>query len=406
MSDGVENRKNIVKSKATDTIRMSRCKESGSFFGDEGHDINMKNNAHSEKSIKQSRRAKKKSTKDVLTKEISKWPSFGLMEETHDHLFKHSMRPEERGEIGEQEASALLQKVLRGHVSRFQGQADKGLDLAFVGRLPCPERPLVHFVAQIKTGQSFVKRFGVGPEMKVKKVAAKKILEWRNLEAPVLFLWLDDNKNEVYWRIVSKGGRAKSLYLAERSTLSPLTRYDLVVRLNRERKVTNNRISIDPLSARPKESLKQVALAYYKRELHRTVSRNPVLGDIRFTWRGWRHIVRRRNTVAKMMRSLQLLPAAKKVLSDPGEICGFRRLANTTRGKWTTESRLIAFKRCEVEIKGGRPADIVVVVRERIVYPINWRECFDFDQRIIRHLRFESIYEQLDEDTKKKRRAP
>lgn len=312
----------------------------------------------------------------------------------YDRPYKDSTRREELGEIGEQEVSALLQKVLRGHVSRLQGHADQGLDLAFTGRLPCPERPLVHFVAQVKTGQSYVNKFSRDPAVKMRSGDAKRLLEWRSLETPVLFLWVDDSKNVVHWRIVGKGGRAKSVYLPERSTLSPLTPFDLVVRLNRQRQVTNDSIRIVPLSPPARGSLKQVALAYYKRELLRSFSRNPVLGDIYFTWLGWRHIVGRRHSVARTMQSLQLLPAAKRVLSDPGEICGFRRLENNTRGRWTTESRLIAFKRGNVEVMGRHPADIVVVVRERIVYPSNWREYFDFDQRMIRDLKFESIYEE------------
>lgn len=303
-------------------------------------------------------------------------------------------RPEHVGEIGEQEACSLLQKVLRGHVSRLQGRADQGLDLAFTGRIPCRERPLLHFVAQVKTGHSYVTELDKHRAVKMKRGNAKRLLEWRSLEAPVLFLWVDDRDNEVYWSIVAKTARAKSVFLSYNSTLSPLTPFDLVVRLNRKRAPINAHIKVRPLYPPAKGSLKQVALSYYREQLLRTSVQNPTLGDVFFTWRGWRHMVGRHHSIAKSMQSLQLLPAAPRVLADPTEICGFRRLSNTPRGRLTTESRLIAFRRPAVEILGRGAADIVVVVRERIVYPTQWKEQFDFDSRMLRDLKFESIYER------------
>ena len=333
-----------------------------------------------------------------MTKSVRRNDTKGHSNRPYDHCdrpYKGPVRNEELGEIGEQHAGAMLQLVLRGHVSRLQGQADHGLDLAFTGRLPCPEKHLLHFVAQVKTGQSYIDRFKECKAIKMNRSNAKRLLEWRKLEAPVLFLWVDNLTNNIYWRIISKEGKAKSVFLSERDILSPLTPFDIVIRLNRKRKVLNERLHISPLFPPTKGSLKDLAKNYYEQHLLRKFVKNPTLGDVCFTWRGWRHLVRKRRTIASTMQSLVLLPAAKKVLADPDGICGFRRLDKTTRGRWKTESRLIAFERNNVEIDGRTPAKIVAVVRERIIYPSNWRQSFDFDRRMIRDLIFESVYEKV-----------
>ncbi len=295
------------------------------------------------------------------------------------------------GEIGEQVACAQLQNIFRGHATCFQGVADKGLDLAFIGKLPCRQKPLLHFVAQVKTGKSQVSR--LKDVLKVQRLNAKRLLEWKRLEAPVLFLWVNDRNWTIYWSLVNKDNRSGSIFLSYNSFLCPATPYDLIVKLNRQRP-SESPIVGDELRPPSKIALKEYALNYYVNKMLRKMVDNPIVGDVAFTWAGWRHMVRNRRTQAETNRSLALLPFAINVLDDPTGIVGFRRLSHNVRGKLTTESRLISFERKNVEIKDRAPANLVVVVKERLVYSTNWRNNFAYHAKMIRDLTFYSIYER------------
>lgn len=301
----------------------------------------------------------------------------------------------DEGEIGEQVACAQLQHIFLGHVVRFQGKADKGLDLVFTGMSPCHQKPLLHFVAQVKTGQSQVVR--LGDIIKAKRVNAKRLLEWKRLEAPVLFLWVNPCNSIIHWSLVNKDNRSGSIFLSRSRFLCPATPYDFIVMLNRQRTPSSPSINGNELRPPSRIVLKDYALDYYAKNLLRTMIENPIVGDVAFTWAGWRHMVRRRHTQAETNRSLALLPLASAVLEDPSAISNFRRIGRNARGKITTESRLIAFRRERVTIIGRAPANIVVVVRERLVYPTNWRSVFHYQDKMIRDLTFCSIYEETDE---------
>ena len=295
------------------------------------------------------------------------------------------------GEIGEQVACAQLQNIFKGHATRFQGVADKGLDLAFIGKLPCRQKPLLHFVAQVKTGQSQVSR--LKDVLKVKRPNAKRLLEWKSLEAPVLFLWVNDTNWTIYWSLINKDNRSGSIFLSYNSFLCPATPYDLIVKLNRQRTAE---FSIVGNELRPPSriTLKEYAMNYYVKNMLRKMVDNPIVGNVAFTWAGWRHMVRNRRTQAETSRSLTLLPFATNVLKDPTGIVGFRRLSHDVRGKLTTESRLISFESKNVEIKDRAPANLVVVVKERLVYSTNWHNNFTYHAKMIRDLTFYSIYER------------
>jgi hypothetical protein len=310
------------------------------------------------------------------------------------------------GEIGEQEACAQLQQVFRGHASRLQGQSDQGLDLAFTCRLPCDEHPLVHFVAQVKTGYEYLRRVGCYEQdcfgiWKGRKTSIKRLFEWRSLEVPVVFLWVNDKTGQVYWRFISKTSKGHSVFVRNTDFLCPLTPFDFILRLNKSRvRSIPWKEPITPLIPPVKGSFKDSALRYYCVNFLGKSIDSPIFGKVFFSWRGWRHLVSNQRSVRETTDSLAFLPAIPIVIEDPDGIVGFRRLERVVRGKVTTESRLIAIERKRIDIKGRGEVDIIVVLRERILYPTEWENDFHFQERIIRDISFESVYQ----DTTSKRK--
>jgi hypothetical protein len=72
-----------------------------------------------------------------------------------------------------------------------------------------------------------------------------------------------------------------------------------------------------------------------------------------------------------------------------------RRLGRIIRGTWTTEVRLLIFKTKNVRIISRTDADIILALRERIIYPNNWQSNVNLHKEVRREITFESVYEKI-----------
>lgn len=298
------------------------------------------------------------------------------------------------GDTGEQEAQARLQRALQGHGAKLSGFADKGLDLLFQFESPRPDKQPLHFGVQVKTGNSFASL--EKGRWHIKNLPAARFHQWTRSKLPVLFVWIRPTEPiaECYWGLIRRDTQRESFSISARASISPVLRYDLTLesaRTDEQGKDVRGNLLVPPLNT----PLRIYAKTFYKQELMSRQLQNPVVGQVAFTWRGWRHITGQRRPPRYIYQSLQFLSIAADCVSEASRFLGIRRMLQKTRGAWTTEVRLLIFEGPEVHFKIRPTARPIIVLREQIRYPAQWINDVHFAAKVVRHITFESIYEKV-----------
>jgi len=295
------------------------------------------------------------------------------------------------GEFGEQEARSRLERALIGAGVRFSGASDKGLDLLMQFESPAPDPQPLHVAVQVKTGESFARPDGA--RWRVQNLDPSRFRQWTRSKVPVLFVWVrPTSPAECYWALIKRDSSREHFTIGKRAYVTPVLRNDLWLELARE----GDAVSVPAELLRPPLSvgLRLHAKDYYRNSLLGSHVINPVIGRVNFTWNGWRHLTRRGRRPSHIHQSLMLLPSASAALAGAVRFAGLRRLSHVVRGQWVVDTRLIALRGVQLRFKNRAPADVAVVVRERVFYPAGWMSDVRLHANIRREVTFHSIYEK------------
>jgi hypothetical protein len=302
----------------------------------------------------------------------------------------------ELGESGEKEVHALFEKVLFGHAHRYMGRADLGRDLSIQFCSTSPARTPIDLLIQVKAGSSYVE--DCGRNWRILNIDERRFSEWRRSRTPVVLVWVDtdfNNRGVAYWKLINRNTSRQYLYISKYARICPVTRFDLPLKIEEFTKLSDALPQYRLLPVGLSAAIRPIAKQYYRNVLMRESPINPLLGPVKFTWKGWRHITNQRRNPKSIFTSLQLLPVALHLIKYPGKLFGFRRLCTAQRGKVVSESRLIAFDYPDVALSYRPNARVVIVLRERITYPATWRSSLLRENDVVREVTFESIYEKL-----------
>lgn len=315
----------------------------------------------------------------------------GKTEERCVTPYNRAMVDAQLGEFGEQEALAQLQRSLLGAGARFTGFSDKGVDMVVQFEAPVPEPELLHFAVQVKTGDSYAT-----PDRsrwRIRNLDGERFRQWTRSVIPVVFVWVRPRTPaECYWALVKRDSSREHFTISRRAIVAPTLRYDLW--LERCRDAHDVTIVGDLLRPPLSRSMRDVAKKYFQNHLLGRSTVNPVLGEIAFTWSGWRHMTRRGRKAKYIHRSLELLTNAFTAAAVVPRFVAKRRVSHVTRGKWVHDIRLIAMRGIRLTFAERSPADITIVVREHIMYPSAWPTDVTLHSQIRRRLIFHSIYEK------------
>lgn len=260
------------------------------------------------------------------------------------------------GEFGEQEVRSRLERALLGASVRFSGFADEGIDLVLQFVSPAPDKQPIHFGVQVKTGNSFAE--SVGSHWKIKNVEGERFKQWTKSKLPILFVWVQPaNPAQCYRAVIRKNTSKNHFLISKKANITPSIRFDLALEYGLSKPEPNaERFHLlrPPLSS----GIRPFAKDFYRRELMSTQPVHPLIGTVKFSWRGWRHLTKQGRPLNYIHRSLQLLSLAPWAIENPDELIGMRRLSTDIRGAWTTEVRLIVFRCNGVEIL-SRPPQIL-----------------------------------------------
>jgi Domain of unknown function (DUF4365) len=299
----------------------------------------------------------------------------------------------ELGASGEKLARTRLEMALQGACAQFSGFDDKGVDLLIQFQPIAPYPAPLYVGVQVKTGTSFAD--AEGAHWRVKNIAQSDVNKWTGSNVPILLVWVRPGPPDEYlWTLITKETNISEIRIARNSRISPAIRYDLLPRFQ----LPSPTFLAGPIElCRPPlgKGLRQHAKEYYRGSLMAgTQPVNPVLGPVTFSWAGWHHLTVRGRRAAYIQSSLQILTASHWAIENPTRLIGVRSLPSVTRGSWVWESRLLAFECSKVPIRYRAEADLVVVVRQEIIYPQKWFDDVNLSKRIRSSSRFFSIYER------------
>jgi hypothetical protein len=296
------------------------------------------------------------------------------------------------GYAGEKLVRFQLEHVLRGWGVHLTGPADDGIDIVVQFRSTCSTPQPIIVGIQVKTGDSYAA--SVGSRWQMRPLDPTRFKQWQEATIPVALVWVKPEAvSNAYWAMVKEEAPHDKFLISKRSLISPATPYDLSLKLwrgNRRRVPEHiSKLLCPPLGL----SARNYARDYYRTKMMTEQPLHPVLGTVKFTWKGWRHITRNSRRARDVYQSIHLLPAVRRLVDNPGALHGIRPLSLTTRGPVTTRIQLIAYKARSVLLAGRAPGELVAVYRERINYPSNWHNDLELAKKVKREITFESVYE-------------
>ena len=214
--------------------------------------------------------------------------------------------------------------------------------------------------------------------------------KFQNTSSLAILVWVDPCTSEAYWTHIKNNSSKGHIFISKRSTLSPITRYDFMIKYYRKNNKLNtvtidHKLLIPPLN----KGLREYAKSYYKSNLlGKEIS--TLYGNVGITWNGWRKITRAGRKQENIHNSLVLLPILKPALEKANMLAGFRRGKLTKKGDRIIETRYI-FIESSINSQNGTKQNIKITLKEIIDFPDNWKNILNYYEKVKRVLIFHSI---------------
>lgn len=290
-----------------------------------------------------------------------------------------------------------------GNVSVVRGLANSGVDLLLDLRTAGPQGTQIHLGVVLVEGPASVEQFGSG--WRVSDETARDANVWRRSPFPVILVWRSDSKSPLLWSFVSTHSKRELVFLSRCSNITPAAYYDLSWKIDSliRKKSHEKAPLVEPvLPLHLSRGVRDVAKGYYRTLTKRAIV-SPVLGVVRFSWRGWRHLTAPHHSQEAICARLRLLPGIVELLEKLCPLVKIHRSRATVRGKWIFETRYIELTFLEVRLPTHR-ATIVVVLRAHIQYEHGWESLppREWGEPLVV---FESAYERTSADTRTPRLA-
>jgi hypothetical protein len=269
------------------------------------------------------------------------------------------------------------------------GNRDRcGIDATVIDVLNGRVQPL-QFSVQVKTGKFRNIR---DSHLFRAPVSSEDLAFWRELETPIILVCVDTNPpTTAYWHLIRPDTKMP-LQLSKRKVFGPGSR-DAVVGAIRKAINRNKEITLRgrTLSVRLNSGIRGAAKECYRR-LKSESHNHPTYGPITFTWKGWRHITRKKRLTRKIAQALLLLPTVPEILNSPIQPKDSRELEPVRRGKRIFSRTLLVFEPT-ITLKHRSDARVRLVIERDTVFPEDWATTDPSDRRRVQICRFYSLSE-------------
>jgi hypothetical protein len=226
--------------------------------------------------------------------------------------------------------------------------------------------------AQIKAGPSYKSPSSNSKQLVLKNIDQATISALSGTGMPGLLIWVPPPPmDRLYWHAADPRNRIKTPICIKRSQyIRPSLQYDL----SRIYDYASFSKGHPQLTVKTVEAVNMVSDAKkaYK-ELRSMKPRNTLIGGIRVTRLGWRHVTRRSKSTARRELSLRIVPYLKNFLDKQPERYACNYCGIQVAGEWATETRfLLCWYRKALNID-GKSYTLLIRIKEEIRYPVKWR---------------------------------
>jgi len=222
---------------------------------------------------------------------------------------------------------------------------------------------------QVKSGESYRAKSSTKRLLKL-TVDSETLDALAEGSQPAFVAWVSPKPHgRVYWQSVTPGRKLKAvLGVPPTQFVTPSLRLDLS-RIHAFRSRSQGRPEIN-LPVKGDDTLSQAKMDYKALKAAPVVS--PVIGEVRFTRKGWRHVTRRSRDTAKTHRSFRLLPYLRNLLTKVPDRYLIERKEPERVGVRTRESREVILWFFKAIKDDGVLYDVLIRLDERIEYPTKW----------------------------------
>lgn len=274
------------------------------------------------------------------------------------------------GGSGERKAAALLTMAVCAQTSHGTMTEDGGkVDLKLSFRSYLRPSSIITAHCQVKAGKSYRAKTSTKQLLKI-TVDSETLDALAEGSQPAFVAWVSPKPHgRIYWQSVQPGRRQKvTLSVPPNQFVTPSLRLDLS-RVHAFRSRPSGYPVIN-LPVNTDDKLKRARTLYKTLKAEPVTS--PVIGEIRFTRKGWRHVTRRSRDTAKTLRSFRLLPYLQLLLTSSPDRYLVVRNEPECIGTRTRETREIILWFHEAIKDNGIPCDVLMRLDERIEYPTKW----------------------------------
>lgn len=292
------------------------------------------------------------------------------------------------GDFGETYVRTIIETGWRCLLIPHWGRDRFGIDGMVIDVVNGEIQPF-QFNVQIKTG-NFTGRKRSAEFLA--PVHSEHLLFWKQLNVPVVLVCVDTTPpTTAYWRLIAAGDTLP-VYMSRRKILGPGSR-DGVIGAVRKVVNQNQDFAIDGkvLNLPLQSGVRNIAKAYY-RKLKSELHCHPTYGPMKFTWRGWRHITRKKRSIKKIAHALQLLPSVPEIIRSAINPVSSRELDPVEKGNYTLSRTLLVFEPT-IKISHRADARIRLVIERDTIFPKDWATTDPKDSRRVQVCRFLSLSE-------------
>jgi len=274
---------------------------------------------------------------------------------------------QQTGDFGEAYVKAVIETGWGCLFAPFQDRDRFGIDGTVVDVVNNIIKPLQYNV-QIKTSSTF----GSRNNRQFRAPVEQKHLDyWQQLNIPVVLVCVDAIPPTcAYWHFIRPGDKLP-IYVSRQKIFGPGSR-DAIVGVVRKALAKSPVVEVPGrmLDVPLHNGLRNTAKAYYKR-LKMETWLNPTYGRVSFSWKGWRHITRKKRSTRKIALTMLLLPSLPEILKCPIQHVSSRELDPVYKGNQVVSRTLLVF---EPMLKLTQRADarVRLVLERDILYRRDW----------------------------------
>ncbi|EIE1275505.1 TPA: hypothetical protein NJ328_004880 [Vibrio parahaemolyticus] len=291
------------------------------------------------------------------------------------------------GGDGESKAAADLLLATRGEVKWSSREVDgRKIDIEFSAEHPWYEKENFSLSFQVKAGHSYVNKT-------CNTLFAPNSTLFKSIQRQsdkIGLIWVDPDKDTSQWCLIRPNSKYMRKGYGLHHKITPATLYDLARCYGRDLNKPKHGHGIC-ISRKPKtlKVLRSNAIgSYYGNK----VVLSPVLGEIKLTRLGWKHMFRKSRRAEYKETSLQVIPVLGKLLEHiPREhIVHSTKYYSIDDFEYRECEHVMSFT--QVKDSNKNYLNVTVKVLEYVRYPKNWRERSYLTQLVQRETRLLSAY--------------